>query len=296
MDNVEQVVQQPPLEYQKLQDIKIEESDENSPEVIPIMVDKDASLGEVYEAAREQFVNENWWFKDRWKEKGLPHEQVTVEFESGKIEVFNWGSPLEQRHLDELGEVIEIFAQIRGGEALKRTQYVLIDNKVAANPLTGKVDDLNGYGAIGDKALSLHPRALLEIEHRVTGVSNFKGTVTHELTHSLTGDIVNEWKLAFGWEDLNNSRQQTRQPEKCVDDYAKINPEEDICESMVAAIWKPEVLDPEKLQFLDREMGIEQAREKQLPIRIVKKTGNDIALPSLEGPIKFRRAGEIKIG
>lgn len=306
MDAIESTEQLPLPEYQNLKDLQIEEVGEKSPGVLGIPVGVDAPLEEVYRKVREKTERQNWWFQDRWREKGLPHEQVIVESEHGGIEVFNWGPKLEQRHLDSLTKVIGIFANIRNGEALKRTQYILIDNNQTKNPLTGKVDDSNGYGAVYDKALTLYPRALKDIDCRVTGVPNFQGTVTHELTHGLTQEIENEWSKAFEWEWLDepiilnpetraHTIRQTRQPERCVDDYAKINPNEDICESMVAALWKPEALDPEKYQFLNKEMGIDEARKNQLAMKVERKFGTNIVLPHLENPVKFIRTGSIKI-
>ncbi len=74
-------------------------------------------------------------------------------------------------------------------------------------------------------------------------------TIAHELTHFVTDEFEEDWKSRAGtkWEylqDENGVRELVPVVggERCVTDYARKSPEEDICESVVAFMYDPESL------------------------------------------------------
>ncbi|MEK7080397.1 MAG: hypothetical protein AAB925_01010 [Patescibacteria group bacterium] len=47
-------------------------------------------------------------------------------------------------------------------------------------------------------------------------------------------------------------------PERCINNYARLGPEDDFSESMVAALRKPEILDGERLRFIKEKFLAEK--------------------------------------
>lgn len=112
----------------------------------------------------------------------------------------------------------------------------------------------------------LEPRAFEDIIHRVGNVANLEGTIAHELGHQVEESIVGDW-LKFWpqtFDDPGNwikvegytfpvhkdTGQRSVPPEgrfmadlgQAVTDYAKISTNEDICESIVAYMYNPDIL------------------------------------------------------
>ena len=234
----------------------------------------------------EQLGNQErgWQDSPYWSDKGQPKEQFDIAFGERRIDVANFSDVvLTEDQLFSLGKVISGFTQIKNGECFDKIRSILIDDVQPFDPETKA--GVNGMGVEKDDGIiKLYPRALEPISHRVEGVSNFEGTLVHEFTHALVGkEISNEWKRRFGWkvnqkkwdkikrlgliEELNATPQkdwgnlhpdifnlvrvwETDEPQRCVTDYAKLGPEDDIAESMVAAVCNPEVLDKRRLFFL----------------------------------------------
>lgn len=71
------------------------------------------------------------------------------------------------------------------------------------------------------------------------------------------------------------------QPEQCVTDYAKLAPDEDICESITSYILKPELLkrvSPKKFAILQRH----DAKKEKPKVSFEKIPKNQIILPQIK--------------
>lgn len=218
------------------------------------------------EKIRQKFIDEHWWLQEYWQQKELT-EQVVIRRGDHQVSVYNFSTPLDREQVAHIEGVISVFSTLKKGEVLQRIQNVLIDDIQPPNPFTG--GDMNGYSSRG-KAVILYPRAMEPIEHRVQGVSNLEGTLIHELAHNIGTEFENAWREKFAWISREtpekmpggaNSYEYTDEPERCVSEYARINAAEDICESMVAAVKAPTVLDQERLQFIQSELLGEPATE-----------------------------------
>lgn len=232
----------------------------------------------------ENKAEAGWQDKPYWAEKGTPKEQLDILFEGRKVEVANFSeTALSKEQLNSLRLIIGEFSKIKNGEVFDKVKSIYIDNVQPQDPETK--EGMNGMSVENDDGIiKLYPRALENIPHRVKGVSNFDGTLIHELTHALVNkEIKDRWKTKFGWsvdtvkmnklersglkDKLLNTPQvdwenkfgkdvwekariwKIDKPQKCVTDYAKLGPNDDIAESMVAAMTTGD-LDSERLKFL----------------------------------------------
>jgi hypothetical protein len=268
------------------------EDEDNSLDIIEISINKDEKQEKIEEKLKEYLKEHNWWLQDYWKKKGNPKEQFTVSTKIGDIQIYNFAEALTERHIQEFLDLIKVFAQAKDKSPLQEVKYILLDDLQYPNPNTG--EDMNGYGPVKENAIKLYPRGQKFIPHRIPEASNFEGTVIHELSHGFSVSLRNDWANTFGWKMLDNpillaggayQYYKCSNPEKCISDYAKINPSEDICESMIAAIKAPKILDPERLSFIKKKIlgnNIEKS-----PIEIKKQ--KNIRIPNINQPIKFRR-------
>ena len=288
-------------EYQKLKDVSFEEVKKGDPDfkkAEELLVDPGESEDKIREKLEEKIKAENWWLQEYWQKKGIPKEQIEIAAGDKKLNVYSFAETLlADQHLEILEKVIKEFSQIKNGEILNEVKYILIDNIPRKHPKTGV--ELNGWGAEQDRAIKIYPRGMRFIPYRIEGVSNFEGIVIHELSHAITKidtDFENEWKNKFGWaETKKGDGWKCKYPEKCVNDYAKKSYEEDIPESVVAALRNQKALDPEKLSFIKNKLPSEVDVEKAPEVSIQRRSGNDIELPKVESPVRFkRRVGAIK--
>jgi len=246
----------------------------------------------------------SWQDSPYWAEKGNAKEQFDITFGDRKIDVANFSkTALTEDQLAILQKVIGEFAQIKDGECFDKIKSILIDNVQPIDPET-KVG-INGMSVEkNDGIIKLYPRAIEPINHRVKGVSNFEGTMVHEITHALADkETSTEWKRRFGWkvneekwdrikrsglmEELRVTPQkdwpklhpnifemirvwEIDEPKRCVTDYAKLGPEDDLAESMVAALCNPDVLDKRRLMFL-RDRFLLGINEETAPVVDIQK-------------------------
>ncbi|TRZ77274.1 hypothetical protein D4R87_03090 [bacterium] len=269
--------------------------DVDSTSLIEIMDNDDEEIDTIENKVRSKLQTENWWLQDYWKEKGLPHEQIIIETSVGNLEIFNFGDSLEQRHFDELQQIVKVLATINKGELLKAIKYLLIDNVQLLNPNSGEETNGKSTGSYNTRTLKLYPRGIKFMQHRIPTASNFSGTLIHEFTHTITDNFKNEWIKEFGWHELkepkllhdNRQYYETENPQNCVSDYALYSPDEDICESMVAYITHFEKLDPHKKEFLESRLPMSDANEDK--IKISRRLNEEIELPKVPEPVKYRR-------
>jgi len=269
--------------------------DDNDPNIISITAQTDDPKEIVEQKVQQHLIEHNWWLQSYWKEKGNPKEQFTIETPYGNIDVYNFLEPLEQRHLDELFEVMQVFANIKGENPLQNIDYILFDNEQPANPNTS--EDMNGQSWRKCRAIKMFPAGKSFDNHRISGASNYQGTLIHEISHNFPLSTRDLWKNTFGWSDLEEpiilpggNRQifKCDQPDRCISSYAKISPDEDLCESMVSAVKSPEELDIERLEFIKANI----LGENENTISISKR--DQVELPKLSKPIKYRRKARKK--
>lgn len=253
------------------------------------------STEELEQKAREEVKSKKWWLNEYWQSKGDPKEQLSIKSGNLNFELYNFWEPLSPEQESELESILGSFGNSEVGGKLTELNYILIDNNPIQDPKTN--EPRRGYSFNQMKTIVLYPRAMSEEPHRIASTSSFAGTLSHEIGHILANsDFVEEWKRRFGWVRLEDGEVKTvgdftalyknEQPDRLVSDYAKFTPEEDICESLVAAINNPEVLDPERLAFL-REHWLKEKEEEKSTVFLVRKTESEIEVPKVEQPVKY---------
>ena len=297
-------IEREPLEEIALEDIS--SSDEGNEGAIIVSVEEDASIEEIEDKVRKEIVARSWWLKEKWIEKGIPKEQITVEINGSRMELYNFSDRLEDRHIEDLTSVLEDFATIENGDITReKVKYVLIDDERLVNPQTG--GEMNGYSSAEEKAIKLYPRALEDVPHRVESASNFEGTLIHELGHRVDTKFANAWQQRFNWTQLDipealpggaHKYYSVEDASRCPTEYAQINHNEDICESLVAALRDKDNLDPERLEALQEglfgDSDQDQSIEDQSTILIKRKTGEEIELPR-HGKVKYKKQKQKRI-
>lgn len=297
---------QQPATWEDVEDIELEEvsADEaDEGDVISIIVHEEASKEEVEEKVRQRLVERCWWLKEHWRQKGLPTEQFVVNVGDKRVNLFNFGESLDERHLGELQGAIEDCASLDGGEIVGgKIEHILIDDEQPKNTRTG--EDMNGYSSREERAVKLYPRALEPVEHRVKGVSNLEGTVIHELAHRVSVDFRNRWSERFGWRMLDTPEElpggdmryyKNDNPERCITEYAAIDPGEDICESVVGALRAHGQLDSERRDVIEKEL-LPDGQQEKLSVSITKKEPDAIELPRIS-KVEYRtvKKGRMRI-
>jgi len=284
--------------YQRVEDIPVREvtvAEGNLDKtVVPLYLFSDTGVVDpvaVIDKLRAELSNRCWWLMPEWRDKGLPKEQLSVSSDRLKIEVFNFGTRLDDQEVEDFKAMASIYSQLRG-----EMEYttILISDARSKNDYTGEA--LNGQGYPDARMIKIDPHAREKKPHRVYEVSNFLGTLIHEGAHPyVSGEhdvrILNSWTDEFGWHMSSNAlltpggfpqSQFVDEPDRTISDYAKFNPGEDFCESVVAAIFAPERLDLGRFNFLDRELGVTGVQMGNNDgIGVVRRSGNKIILPRL---------------
>lgn len=236
---------------------------------------------------RDLNAETSWRDRPYWSDKPNPKEQFDIVFEGRKIEVVNFSDVgLTPEQLAELQTIISQFSQIKDGAVFDKIKSIYVDN---VQPVDSELPEgVNGRSVESeDGIVTLYPRALQPIPHRVEGVSNFKGTIIHEFAHSIEDSETKErWEQAFGWtvdqekmkelertglkEKLEMTRSRDwgklsqyypgvdiekltrvwkiKEPKRCINDYAKLSPDDDFCDSFVAAMAETGS-EPKKLDY-----------------------------------------------
>lgn len=226
---------------------------------------------EIVESIKKQHEAKEWYTSAYWREKGTPLEQLDITIDGHPIIVYNYNekSHLTEEHvvrtISSLEKIVKSFPSI-----LDKIRWILIDDEQPPS-LLGEEDlyPTNGEAMEEKKAFYLTPKGMRLVPHRVEEVSNFEGTLIHELGHLLQDKFKKEWSEEFSWEycwedkerwELKKTKsgqykffdrtsgeiapqgQYPLQPDQCVTDYAKQNIAEDICESLVVYFFNPERL------------------------------------------------------
>lgn len=280
-------------QFQDINSLNFSEIQAEENEICDVVhVSKYLNKDEREEHICNKLKNKYWWFADKWIEKGLPKEQIKVKLDEIEIEIFNWYEDLSEKQIEEITNMLKLFYK-NCGEELKNTKYILINNQSGGkHEIIG--DEMNGRSPQEDY-IELYPNALKDIDHRVDKVSNLEGTIIHELSHKISLEIINSWKIKFGKECDNlkakggaNLHWQSNEPSSCVTDLARSHYSEDLCESMVAALKNPAILDQEKMKFLIDNNLIEADNQKDVTALIDKLSGSKMEMPIIELEIKFK--------
>lgn len=266
---------------------------------------------EALKKAKERKEKLKWNTSEYWREKGIPQEQWTIQINGKEITIYNFKKEktLSQNHIGIIQKSIKEMVQ-RFPQVLDHLNFILFDDRQRPSlyddeekfPLNGLREDQNTF--------SISPRGMrLDIPHRISSVSNFQGTLIHELAHFVECQFLDKWVEKFQWryykdnpdweeKEIKGKKKWVNkktgevaisivyplEPEKCVSEYAKISMQEDICESVVAYIFDPEKLRkiaPEKYEILksyDTSLKKERKREYQISIKKEK----EVKLPEIQ--------------
>lgn len=261
---------------------------------LPVFIHSDGDLSK--DKIRESLLNEletrYWWFKKVWREKGMPSEQFILTVGDFRVEVFNFAQKLGDEEVDDLKKMANIQRQL-GNRTDFRT--ILIDSDQPINKYTG--ESVNGEGDPSARIIKIFPNARRQIPHRIYETGNFLGTLVHEGSHQWVDindvGLINKWIAELGWRvDIERTIQLpggfpkswfVDEPQRCINEYAAFAPNEDFCESLVAAVFARTRLDPQRLAFMDRELGTDKIDlEISDQIKVDRRDGENIVLPRVD--------------
>jgi len=211
----------------------------------------------------------DWRTENYWRQKKTkPSDYGKIKASSGhEIKLFGWSEPPPAK-LNDLYECVALLPS----KLVLPTTYILFDDVDMPNPYDPS-ELCAGYRRKPERAIQFYPHAYFSNQDYkgLSGISIWKGAIIHEFTHNqdFYPEIMEAWIQEFGWVRLNQSREVTasdgscirieyecRQPERLVTRYAGYKPSEDLSESMVAALFDPNRLDPDKLDFIKQYFGV----------------------------------------
>lgn len=289
-------------------DVLLYRTEEEGEDVIKVRFDPTEDKDIIFDYVESRITIPRWWTWEYWEKKGLPKEQMQLTDGEHNLTFYNYGESLKPDQLVIINRVLGMFAGIRNGEIFKHMDHILIDDIQPMNEKSGEL--ANGHGFFQAKALALYPNAFADIPNRVTDkVSNLEGTLTHELAHGFSDVMlggesseyrtINQWMIVGNWDIQEEMRVLpggqtthvvTTEPDRCVTEYAKADEEEDMAESMVAAIFDPEKLDPQKLQFLQENFPFDQSKQTTWNV----SPEENIKLPETPSEFKVKFLGKKK--
>ncbi len=241
---------------------------------------------------RVKLKRRKWWLSDEWRNKGLPAEQVLIGIPQLGFDVYNYAERLTEKELEDFKQLASILSQLKRPV---RFNTFLIDDQQTINPNSG--DPLNGKGSGVLQVIVIEPNTRKPIPHRVFEVGNFLGTLVHEASHFLVDpasskDLINKWEEEIGWERIPDEARTPgdfpktyalNDPDRCITSYGQISSAEDFCDSLVAALFVRDRLDPQRLAFLDRELGTDNVNLNNFGQAVVtKRTKGMIRMPRID--------------
>jgi hypothetical protein len=270
---------------------RVEEGDPDFDSALRVSHAGDKTEDQLLEAARKETSRLNWWLQEEWQRKGVPKEQYGIVANEIGFDLYNYGQELTPEQILEINRLLAVISQIPLPERVKRGRYIVINNEGKFNDKDG--EDMSGYSHFASDMIELFPRAVSSENHRIPDATRLAGTVVHEFGHALQDtDFVQEWKRRFRWNELDKAQpvrgivktHETEFPERCVSEYAKFSPEEDICDSFAAAVNNPDALDPEKLAFIqDRWL-----KDVSPDIQATASKMERVELPKVTSPVKYK--------
>lgn len=271
---------------------------------------------ELLERIRERREQKDWFISEYWRKKGQPNEQLEFEVGGKPITVYNFNQDklFTDAHITRAQKVFEELGS-RFPQILDKIRWILIEDIPHASAF-GNPEKYPWNGSAKRDWLSfiLLPRGMELIPHRIEKTSNFEGTLAHETTHLIADEFESEWREKFKWDyciehpdewesrktsdgtwlaffnkstgEMSPQWQFPLQPDECVNYYAKQNANEDICESMVAYIYDPELLQrisPEKFNILQKH----DARQPKPEVSTARIPKDQIKLPEIKPEIVY---------
>ncbi len=256
-----------------------------------------------------QFIQESpmrveipiWYESPYWKEKTPLHE-MSIELTDSVIHVYNFNPNVSERELNRVSSAVTKCVSAFP-EAADGTDFILLDNIQQPSPYN---DDKHlprrGEYSKKHRVSTITPLGASEGVYRVPPVQNLEAVVTHEMAHGMPELLLWKWagqidrKLCnstdWGVVETSTGRRIWRKidtniisldgrcpanPEECVSEYAQTSLEEDICESIVAYLYNPELLQ----EVSPRKFNMLNGLDEQLPVdvKVSITTGNNIRLP-----------------
>lgn len=266
---------------------------------------------EIVESVKYHREGEDWFTWDYWREKGTPQEQVEFSVDGKPITVYNFSpdKPFTEDHLERAKRVFQELSS-HFPQVLDQVRWILIDNEQLPSALGDpELYPTNGMAQAKWKSFRLFPRGMELFTYRIPKTSNFEGVVTHELAHLIEDEFEKEWREKFQWEfcldyeddwewkqspDATMKRPFNKhtgemaamakfplQPDQSVTSYAKIDWNEDLCESIAAYIHDPELLQrvsPDKFTIIERH----DAKKPKPEVSGQRVAKNEIKLPEIK--------------
>lgn len=285
-------------EFQSLENVPLVQLPREAGEAegaIRVAVFEGDTLRQTADRLSQQIVNKYWWLNPEWRKKGPPKERVDLTINDQTFSTFNFGSELSAGEIEALRLMVAVMSQIPNNYTFTN---ILINDEDKTNNYTGQ--NMLGEGYPEARAFEVSLRARKEQQFRgQPGVSAFLGTVLHESAHSFVNNgydvsTINAWIKELNWRFIP-AESTTRtvggfpqsylpdDPAKCVSEYAAFAPNEDFCESFVAALLFPERLDPDRLRFIEERFGIPGIDlGKSGLVDVQRKSYPDYEMPRIE--------------
>lgn len=271
---------------------------------------------DIYKEIQKTLERNYWWISEHWKEKGLPKEQIEIKIGDHKITVYNFNKDIEfsDKHTKETIDVLQKYENY-DRELSKGIKFLLLEDKQNSDMLeSNEKFPVNGRNLPEWGAIRIDPRGMrMDIEHRIPGLSNFKGTLAHEIFENEKDDkLFNDWRKDFKWDycsdypdewDVRKAKDDfhliytnkktkqlsfgmfTTKPELCLNDYARTNMKEDICDSAVASFFNPEFIKNVSVDKYNKIKSHSAVKApdgiKEKPINFTKISPDKIKLPEL---------------
>ena len=292
-----------------LQEIFPKDPDYNN--ALPIQTKEDESREQIINKLREKLNLRYWFLQERnkqghergWAKKGIPGEQISIQFKNKDIEIYNYSEYLKDQHIQDIQEVFEIFDKLTDGEIIKEVDYILFNDEPRKNPNDPNIEqrgltlssNLYYYNIIiidpMGKGFDKPYREEQGDGYKIEGVNdNFRAVLIHEFSHiffRINNKIQEDWKNNFGWKD---NQEKTENEEWCINNYAKIDVSEDFSESIVTALMSPKELYSGKLDFIQKEIIKDKLEiEDSDDFSLIIKHDNEVRLPEIKQPIKYKR-------
>ncbi len=276
---------------------------------------------EIVEAIRNEHQEKSWFTSQEWREKGLPEEQIEFIVDNQPLTIYNYNKeqPFTEEHLQAMQRVLQKLGS-HFPQVLNQLRWILIDNteKLSGYGDPAKYP-INGTAIRRWQTFKLYARGMDLAPHRVTAATNFEGTVVHESAHLIQDEFKQEWDENYQWAECGDyspigkqwgkggddweikptpdGQEQAffntktgemapqgifpLQPEECVTFYAKINSNEDKCESVVAYLYDPQLLESVSMKKFSilKNHDAQQPQPEVTSTRIPK---DRIALPEVK--------------
>ena len=256
-----------------------------------------------------------WWLGKKMKDRDVPRTQVVFEFSSDlSITLYAYADlPLNEGQLAGVSRALTWYATVAGGEqVLQKIKWIVLTDNEIVNVKSGGFQRAETFF---NQSVTFFTRvgSSTESYERIpqTDVSMIEAVTLHEYAHAIMDQYAfdrtlrEDWKRQFAWKYLDEPKKLAGgmevmyacdEPERCINEYARSDPSEDFCESLVAAVYAPQSLDPIRLQMLQERIlnKSKQGSAVALP-NITTMSGGEVRLPDPPKEVFYTRALSPKI-